>query len=746
MSVASRIAEWDQNLGRNRRWGGSVSMGSGPGYSTSETPVGPMVEIYVDETWMDISPDVRYADKINISGGRPNEAATTPPSTCRFVLNNQNGLYSPRNAMSPLYRKIGRNTQVRVSVNQEGTVRYRFYGEIVAWPSQWDNTGNDVWVTIEAAGILRRLSQGDSPLHSTLYRGLLRNTVNPVIAYWPMEDGAESTSLASAVANGLSATIGGTPTLSSYTGFPCSDAIPVLANGSVTGAVPAYTVTGSTQVRFLVAIPAAGDTNGKRLCSITTTGSVRTWILVYGSGSGGTLQLNAYDEDGVLLDQTGVFGFNMNGSAKRVSMEMTQNGADVDVLMQGFEVDYPTVGASTPDTFVGMTVGRVTRISLSIGQGPGETAFGHLSLQKQISGLTDEVSQINAYSGENPTSRLRRLCIEEAVPFRSIAHASYSDVAGFMGPQRSNNLVTLLQECVDTDLGILYEPRDEFGLQYRTRLSLYNQAAKLALSYTNSDLFAPPIPVDDDQLSQNDITVKRDQGSSARSVLETGALSVLPPPAGIGRYDVSPTVSLEDDTLLADQAGWRLLLGTVDEPRYPTMTVHLKRATFTANYDLTAAVLTLGIGDRITISDAPSQVPAGDISQIAQSYTETIDQFEHIISFNGAPESPYHIAVVDDATLGRADTDGSSLTAAVDSTAVSLSVATTAGPVWVDSAAYASEFPFDVMIGGEVMTVTAITGTASPQTFTVTRSVNGVVKAQTTGTDIRLAQPMIISL
>ena len=44
------------------------------------------------------------------------------------------------------------------------------------------------------------------------------------------------------------------------------------------------------------------------------------------------------------------------------------------------------------------------------------------------------------------------------------------------------------------------------------------------------------------------------------------------------------------------------------------------------------------------------------------------------------------------------------------------------------------------------MTVTNITGSSSPQTFTVIRSVNGVAKAQTAGTDVRLWQPMILSM
>jgi hypothetical protein len=50
-------------------------------------------------------------------------------------------------------------------------------------------------------------------------------------------------------------------------------------------------------------------------------------------------------------------------------------------------------------------------------------------------------------------------------------------------------------------------------------------------------------------------------------------------------------------------------------------------------------------------------------------------------------------------------------------------------------------------MGGERITVGLITGTSSPQTFlSLTRSVNGVAKVQGAGTDVRLWQPMILSL
>jgi hypothetical protein len=59
----------------------------------------------------------------------------------------------------------------------------------------------------------------------------------------------------------------------------------------------------------------------------------------------------------------------------------------------------------------------------------------------------------------------------------------------------------------------------------------------------------------------------------------------------------------------------------------------------------------------------------------------------------------------------------------------SISVKTLSGPLLVTTATDPTQFPFDALISGERVTVTAVTGTTSPQTATVTRGVNGVSKS-----------------
>ncbi|WCN06073.1 hypothetical protein [Streptomyces sp. M92] len=58
------------------------------------------------------------------------------------------------------------------------------------------------------------------------------------------------------------------------------------------------------------------------------------------------------------------------------------------------------------------------------------------------------------------------------------------------------------------------------------------------------------------------------------------------------------------------------------------------------------------------------------------------------------------------------------------------------------------DFPFAVRVGGEVATVTAITATggATTQLMHVVRSVNGITKPHTAGTDVRLAHPTRLAL
>jgi len=613
--------------------------------------------------------------------------------------------------------------------------KYRLHAECSAWPQKWDPTGTSVTVAVTAGGLLRRLTQGSSPLSSALYRAYVRlgGTVAPV-AYWPCEDGSNAARLASAL-GGQAMSFTGAPSLAGFSGFACSNPIPLLSGSTWTAAVPAYSGGTDAILRFLMAVPSTGAPDMSVVARMYLTGTIRRADLLYHTG--GALQMLCYDGSGGVLEDTGSVAFGVNGKLMRVGLELRRNGTGTDCNIETLTVGAAAAVNSTTLTLASSTAGMCTMIVFNPAAGViTDTAIGHVSLQSTWDTLFDLSGALAAWQGEAAGNRFRRLCGEEGITFRGIGDLGDTTA---MGPQATAHLTALLQECADADRGIEFEPRQVLGLGYRTRVSMLNQAPAVTLAYTQ--LAADLLPTEDDQFVFNDITATQASGSFSQQVLATGPLSVQAPPAGIGRYDTSVTVNLAGDSGLDDVAGWILHMSTVNEPRYPAVNVDLATTLVTGLfYDLQEADL----GDRIVITGTPAWLPPDGIDELIQGIAESLYVKVFTLAWACVPRSPWAVSFADDPVYGRADTDGSALHAGITSAATSMTVDTTAGfPLWTTAAA---DFPFDVAVGGERITVTNITGSSSPQAFTVTRSVNGVVKAHSAGEDIRLFFPAIIDM
>ena len=617
---------------------------------------------------------------------------------------------------------------------------YRFHGEVAEWPPKRDISGKDATVSVAAAGISRRLKQGQATLRSAMFREFSNPARQNIIAYWPMEDGKEATQVASSGGGVPPARVAGTPSLGDYDEWTASDPIPTMASGTISGPVPVTAFTGEISIRLFVFAASGSVTTETSLLHLRASGSVAKWDVRITAA--GNLRTRAYALDGTsLLDDTS--GTSLSGLGFAIiDLELTQDGSDIDwktLILDIANTDTirDTIpGTSRSGTVTGQTLGIPRTVTVGRDQGLTDVKVGHLVVADDISAYLATSSAIAAHNGERPVARMSRLCAEEEIGFLAV-DVGAADVVT-MGDQLNKSLLDLLQECADSDGGILYETRDQLGFGYRARRSMVNQDPALTLSCAAHELNDVLAPTDDDTGIFNDITVKRESGSEVRVEQTTGPLSTTAPEdGGVGRYDTNVTLSLEDDGQLTGQAGWRLHFGTVDEARYPKVQVHLAHPAFTADPALKAAALAVDVGDRIVITDPSPDLPPDDISQIVIGYSEVIDQFEHVITYVCQPESPWHVAVRDDADLGRRDSADSTLAAAVDSDDTSWSVATPS-VLWTTAA---GDFPFDVMAGGERVTVTAISGASSPQTFTVTRAVNGVQKSHTAGTDVRLFRP-----
>ncbi|MBN0043127.1 hypothetical protein JS756_03150 [Streptomyces actuosus] len=628
------------------------------------------------------------------------------------------------------------STGLTWTVNGTAQVRKRadrFVGEISAWPPRWDVSGNDVWTPVEAAGILRRYGQGTALLSSPLTRRV--PTFNP-LAYWPMEDGAQSTQAGSPIPGVQPMPMTGV-TWAQSTSLISSAPLPVLTSAggalpTMRGLVPApTTATTGWQTIWLYRLDTA-PTTLRTFMTITATGTVRTWYVQSRNDASRVLGL---DGDGAtvvdVLIGTGSDLFNQWTSC---NLRTSESGGTVTWAISWQDVggDFGTYSSSYSGT--AGTVSSVSSPPDGYSSDLDGMALGHIAVFGTF--LTNAyVNAITAWQGDPAGERALRLAGEEDLPLTVRGIIAEQEL---MGAQGLKSLLDLVGECADSDGGILMEHRARAALRIRGRATLYNQAPALTLDYTADGEVAPPLePTDDDADVTNDVTVRRIDGSSGRAVLADGALSVQMPPDGIGRYDSSVDLSLDSDDQAEPIAYWRLHLGTWDGPRYPVVHVDLAAAPH-----LIDDALAVDQGDLIRITNPPPWVPPGDIDLIVQGYTESFDQYSWDVYFVCTPAGPWSVAEVD----SRVDTDGSELAAGVDETATSLSVAVTDGPLWITSSDYPGDFPFDAILGGERVTVTGITGSSSPQAWAVIRSVNGISKTHASGTDVPVAEPAIVPL
>ncbi|MFC7846120.1 hypothetical protein [Streptomyces sp. NPDC057382] len=622
---------------------------------------------------------------------------------------------------------------------------YRFHGEVSEWPAETDESDTDSVVRITAQSLKRRLDSGRDPLQSVLARRVPGYRPR---AYWPLEEGANASRAYSPI-DGVKPMTAQYMDFAADTSLPSASALPKVnnQNGAVTsrlsGQVPAGGPTTGWSVYWLYRLDQK-PTEYASYMSIQTTGTIRDWrIQVSDSLSAGTRILGYNSEGAASLNQLIATGPDLFNQWVLVHFQASQSGGTVN-----WRIDWQDVGGDAggfSDSFAG-TLGRVT----SVGSPPNGwhsqadgLALGHISVWDATSteaydSPSTASNVLLGYAGEFTADRITRVARENDIPltWRGVRYSGER-----VGPQPVDTALTALREAAGADGGILLDQRSRNGFLYLSPSVLQNQTPKVVLDYTaRGHVVGSFSPVDDDSALENDSTVQREGGSSGRYEKTSGSLNVNPPELdedGVGRYAKSVTLSLYEDEQCEGLAAWRVHLGTWDEARFPTLTVDAR-----AIVDQMPEVAQLDVGDVIKLTNVPTKHSFDDLYLLVMGYTEVLSQFRWQITFNCVPYGPWMTAVVGEA---RADTSGSTLTAPATATATTLSVASEAAP-WATSATFPGDFPMDILVDGERMTLTGVTGATSPQTFHVVRSVNGVVKAQPAGARVSLFQQPFTAL
>jgi hypothetical protein len=683
------------------------------------------VALYISGGWVDIDLDDLKDDGVEITRGAQNEGSVGAPSRMTMSLKDPTGKWNPRHPSSQYYGLIGRGTPIRVQVEMTaGATLDRWYGQVVTWEPRWTTTGDEASrVDIEAAGTLRQIGQGSSPLRSVLFRAC-SDLGSDLVAYWPMEDGANATQYAAAVPiPGNAIVITGTPDNANYSGFASSEDLPTVESAMFTATVPTYTSGTGCQVRWVGMIPTATP-NGAVVLRVYLAGTLARVDVSYVTSN--SIKVEGFTTAGVSVGSNTYAG--LSATAYRFSLELATSGGNVAASIAVL-APLATSALTGTGTLTAVALGAIKKVIVNPNQAAlADLAFGHLTVESSNTTLFDVSGDpLAAYAGEAAEDRIERLCTENG-----LTYAAYSSTGSrLMGVQGTTDLLSLLRECEATDGGMLYEPKSTTDLSYRTLESLYSQTA-IALTYVENQ-FLPFEPTEDDQALRNKVTVKRDGGASAIAEDTTSPLAT----SSIGIYDEQVTLSLYADADAEQQANWRLHLGTVNEARWPRIGVDLADTRILPRTTLRDTLLSIDLGSRISITGIPSWLPPFAVDQIVLGYTETITPLHYRLVFNCTPASAYRAGFYN-ASTDRYSGSGTVLNGAIaTTTATSIPVTPPSGISWTHA-----DGDYAILINGEKMTVTNVVG----NTLTVTRAVNGVAKTHANGSAVTLADPCYYGL
>jgi hypothetical protein len=611
-------------------------------------------------------------------------------------------------------------------------------GEVVKMPPEWDTSGRNVWVPVEAKSISRRLGQGKSALRSPLFRDLSRNP--EVVAYWPMEDGPNSTQFASAFSH-EPLVVAGDVRVAAYDGFAGSAPVPTFGNiAHAYGPVARYAPL--ARQRWTLALrQSASQPADRNLIYTTCTGGIAEAVLVLKAD--GSLRLVLNNSAGATaVDFAGGVG-DLRDTNALVWILLQQNGTAIDWQFGALK-EGDAFGVAHGGTLAGHNYGRFTSVRFGAAGELSGAALGHGALINSTddSGFWSTVStSLIGWEGEPAAARILRLSNEEGVP---IIIDGVPDASERMGRQGLDTYLALLEECAKTDMGILDDHHRLLARRYMTRERRYTQTAPYTMDYAAKQVPPPLRPVPDDQAIRNDITVERIGGSSYRAVQTSGPMNINDPttdPQGVGVYDDAPKLSLADDSQVRGQAGWRLHLGTVDEDRYPSVSTNL-----VATPELLDAARTLTPGSLVTITNPPPWLPPEDIRQVVQGAQVSLSPYRYDIDLTCTPAAPWDVARVSDGVDDqRVDAAVSTVTADFDAGTDTAMAVTTPTRRWITTQ---SPFLIRAMNAGVVLQVTAVSApVGSAQTLTVAVApVNGIEKTIESGDTIRLAHEPLTSL
>lgn len=361
-------------------------------------------------------------------------------------------------------------------------------------------------------------------------------------------------------------------------------------------------------------------------------------------GGTGDLQMTWDDTSGlVAVPKTGstvTAALAADGAIHHVFLK--QDGGDILLYVDGV---LKSTAAGTLGTLGPLIIGEA-------GAGPAGTnaltiahfaVFSTAPTADRIADMAD--AGLTGFAGEAAHLRLARYAGYAGIP-----SAEYSFDAAAVTPMAhidttGQTPMELMQKVATTDGGVLYDGADG-TLTYRARTVRYNSATALTLDVAAGEVEATYQPKLDRSALINKVTATITDGTYSVTAQNTTSSD---------EYGTHSNADLELATTNQDEAHaaawWRV--NTYSEPsvRAPQLGVKLAKL----NSARQAAILALEVGDKITVTNLPSQSDASTKSFFVEGYTETITDSEWLIEFNVSPTTGFEVWEIDHPVYGQYD-------------------------------------------------------------------------------------------
>lgn len=684
-----------------------------------------VIELQLGGVWTDITTSVRHQN-ITITRGTRDGSPKPNPAKATLKLNNTGDQFNPSNPTGPYFGLLKRNTPIRISCASTVINPERFTGEVYAFEPRWNETLSDRWVDIEAAGALRRIINRKRVARSYYRTWLNTRTTTPIPRYfWPLEEGSAAISAQPDIGGSAGTLKEAFPDGQGWGKAAMTD---WLADGvALNNLNEMYfpcDMRGSTAASWEVSVLLSFDNDKGLSTGIIDCGTVQYFwamstdtvtdpdnptggLTVYIFKAGELVTFRSIDPDISLpLKDVGPIW---------MTIRTWQDGTTARTYAAWGAVSAsatPTINAMTARTGVAAmewprSVSVAAALDLLNRNERGYVGYSCLSVseaQAGSGGLTTSFSATRGAPAEFTTTRFERLCAEQGINSAMNGLGSTRLGRQYLQPFEDH----LAEIVASSGHSAIVEGRAD------NRLELLGTGVhRGTIDY--SEIVPALEPTEDDQLTANIVNLDNSHDTEITLTKPTGAMSV----ADIGPFDTKMATNNSISAQAVSLAGLRLALGTWEGPRFSEVTVSARSQP--AEY---SKYRLINVGDFFTLTGLE---PVGYHDTLIVKVTgtrEVLSHVDHRFTFTVRPgELDYRLW-----TVGTNRVDLASSTVAVGGSGGSITVNVPGAP-WSTTAV-----PYDVMVAGERMTVTAAAApVGGTQVLTVTRAVNGVVKSAPVG-------------